>query len=156
VERKAPGVASVPSIPLYQRAVSFSPACAAAVPAFSTTSVPSFGAQANSHFRMLPAKRLVVASPKGDLVSVGFLSRHSRAGLWILPSLPGLVCGKICSRKDWNFDLNRSRYWLRNLPSVKSLRWSSAGRRKCVLAFLPLSPKVINERQQCNYGAIRL
>jgi hypothetical protein len=38
--------------------------------------------------------KLVVASPKGDLVSVGFLSRHSRAGLWILPSLPGLVCGK--------------------------------------------------------------
>jgi hypothetical protein len=37
--------------------------------------------------------KLVVASPKGDLVSVAFLSRHSRAGLWILPSLPGLVCG---------------------------------------------------------------
>jgi hypothetical protein len=35
-----------------------------------------------------------VASPKGDLVSVGFLSRHFRAGLWILPSLPGLVCRK--------------------------------------------------------------
>jgi hypothetical protein len=32
----------------------------------------------------------VVASPKGDLVSVGFLSRHSRAGLWILPSPSGL------------------------------------------------------------------
>jgi hypothetical protein len=38
--------------------------------------------------------KLVVASPKGDLVSFGFLSRHSRAGLWILPSLPGLVCGE--------------------------------------------------------------
>jgi hypothetical protein len=37
--------------------------------------------------------KLVVASPKGDLVSFGFLSRHFRAGLWILPSLPGLVCG---------------------------------------------------------------
>jgi hypothetical protein len=35
-----------------------------------------------------------VPSPKGDLVSVGFLSRHCRAGLWILPSLPGLVCGR--------------------------------------------------------------
>ena len=37
--------------------------------------------------------KLVVPSPKGDLVSVAFLSRHFRAGLWILPSLPGLVCG---------------------------------------------------------------
>ena len=37
--------------------------------------------------------KLVVASPKGDLVYVAFLSRHSRVGLWILPSLPGLVCG---------------------------------------------------------------
>ena len=37
--------------------------------------------------------KLVVPSPKGDLVSVAFLSRHSRAGLWILPSLSGLVCG---------------------------------------------------------------
>jgi hypothetical protein len=37
--------------------------------------------------------KLVVPSPKGDLVSVVFLSRHFRAGLWILPSLPGLVCG---------------------------------------------------------------
>jgi hypothetical protein len=35
-----------------------------------------------------------VPSPKGDLVSVGFFSRHCRAGLWILPSLPGLVCGR--------------------------------------------------------------
>src|SRR5271165_5714482 len=26
--------------------------------------------------------------------AVAFLSRHSRAGLWILPSLPGLVCGR--------------------------------------------------------------
>jgi hypothetical protein len=38
---------------------------------------------------------LVVAFPKGDSVSVGFLSRHSRAGLWILPSLPGLVGGSV-------------------------------------------------------------
>ena len=38
--------------------------------------------------------KLGVTSPKGDLVSVAFLSRHSRAGLWILPSLSGLVCGK--------------------------------------------------------------
>ena len=38
--------------------------------------------------------KLVVASPKGDLVSVSLLSRHSRAGLWILPSLAGLVCGR--------------------------------------------------------------
>jgi hypothetical protein len=38
--------------------------------------------------------RRVVPSPKGDLVSVGFFSRHSRAGLWIVPSLPGLVCGE--------------------------------------------------------------
>ena len=37
--------------------------------------------------------KLGVPSPKGDLVSVAFLSRHSRAGLWTLPSLPGLVCG---------------------------------------------------------------
>ncbi len=37
--------------------------------------------------------KLVVASPKGDLVSVAFLSRHFRAGLWILPSLAGLVWG---------------------------------------------------------------
>ena len=37
--------------------------------------------------------KLVVPSPKGDLVFVAFLSRHFRAGLWILPSLPGLVCG---------------------------------------------------------------
>ncbi len=37
--------------------------------------------------------KLGVPSPKGDLVSVAFLSRHSRAGLWILPSLSGLVCG---------------------------------------------------------------
>jgi hypothetical protein len=35
-----------------------------------------------------------VASPERNSVSVGFLSRHSRAGLWVLPSLPGLVCGK--------------------------------------------------------------
>ncbi len=34
-------------------------------------------------------------SPKGDLVSVAFLSRHSRAGLWILPSLAGLVCEQV-------------------------------------------------------------
>ncbi len=37
--------------------------------------------------------KLVVPSPKGDLFSVAFLSRHSRAGLWILPSLSGLVYG---------------------------------------------------------------
>ena len=37
--------------------------------------------------------KLVVPSPKGGLASVAFLSRHFRAGLWILPSLPGLVCG---------------------------------------------------------------
>jgi hypothetical protein len=44
--------------------------------------------------------KLVVASPKGDFVSVAFVSRHSRAGLWILPSLSGLVCGKdLGSRK---------------------------------------------------------
>ena len=38
--------------------------------------------------------KLVVPSPKGDLVSVAFPSRHFRAGLWILPSLPGLVSRK--------------------------------------------------------------
>jgi hypothetical protein len=37
--------------------------------------------------------KLVVPSPKGDLVSVAFLSRHFRAELWILPSLAGLVWG---------------------------------------------------------------
>ena len=43
---------------------------------------------------VVPHRQLVVPSPKGDLVSVAFFSRHFRAGLWILPSLPGLVCGK--------------------------------------------------------------
>jgi hypothetical protein len=38
--------------------------------------------------------KLAVTSPKGDSVSVGFLSRHYRAGLWILPSFRGLVYGK--------------------------------------------------------------
>jgi hypothetical protein len=40
----------------------------------------------------------VVASPKGDLVSLGFLSRHSRAGLWILPSLRDWLAEWICGR----------------------------------------------------------
>jgi hypothetical protein len=46
----------------------------------------------------IEANQRVVASPKGDLVSVAFLSQHSRAGLWILPSLPGLVCAKARDR----------------------------------------------------------
>jgi hypothetical protein len=48
--------------------------------------------------------KLVVPSPKWDSVSVGFRSRHSRAGLWILPSLSGLVCGRdLRSRLNCNF-----------------------------------------------------
>ena len=37
---------------------------------------------------------LVVPSPKGNLVSFDFLSRHSRAGLWTLRPFQGLVCRK--------------------------------------------------------------
>ena len=59
---------------------------------------------------------LVVPSPKGDLVFVAFLSRHSRAGLWILPSLPGLVCGRVCGRTG--LELCWKRY--RNGPPCRS------------------------------------
>jgi hypothetical protein len=75
--------------------------------------------------------KLVVASPEGDSVSVGFLSRsrHSRAGLWILPSLPGLVCGKDslleASRTGPFFDHSASPIthysWSRNISSTRSL-----------------------------------
>jgi hypothetical protein len=72
----------------------------------------------------------VVASPKGDLVSVAFLSRHSRAGLWILPSRPGLVCGKdlgrvvVSPKGDWvsvAFLPRHSRAGLWVLPSLSGL-----------------------------------
>jgi hypothetical protein len=50
----------------------------------------------------VPSTMQRVPSPKGDLVSVAFRSRHSRAGLLIFPSLPGLACGKPGTFSGWD------------------------------------------------------
>jgi hypothetical protein len=74
-----------------------------------------------------------VPSPKGDLVSVGFLSRHCRAGLWILTFLPGLVCRKDLwsdgtgSLSDLPALPRRFQSCLTTKPRPLTLRLSAAG-----------------------------